>query len=88
MDNLEVRVASAVADDVQIAAESDPLVSLIERAVQSATGGRVHQFRVDVAEDSIRLQGYCATFHCNQLAQTAAMEVAGDRAVDNRIVVW
>ena len=88
MENLEVKVASVVADEARYPTEPDPLVDQIARAVHSATGGRVHQLEVEVLQTSIRLKGFCATFHCNQLAQTAAMEVAGDLVVDNQIVVW
>lgn len=88
MENVEVRTASAVVDDIRYDTEVDPLGDLVARAVQLATGRRVHKLEVEVLDDSIRLLGFCATFHCNQIAQTAAMEVAGDLPVDNQIVVW
>ncbi len=93
MEDVNLRAATAVTDKVatQDSAYDQECLKLakeVERAVQSATGGRVHKIEVEISEDTILLRGFCATFHCNQLAQTAAMDVAGDMPIDNQIVVW
>lgn len=68
--------------------EIDSLIGEVISIIHQHTGGRVHKLEVEVQDAIILLRGFCATFHCNQLAQAAAMSVAGDLAVDNQIVVW
>ncbi|REJ96842.1 MAG: hypothetical protein DWQ35_03520 [Planctomycetota bacterium] len=88
MEDVDVKPTSARTGLSRRSEEQEQLAQRVIRAVQLATGGRIHKIEVEVLDTSIRLRGFCATFHCNQLAQTAAMEVAGELHVDNQIVVW
>ncbi len=62
---------------------AEELAASIERAVQQETGRRVRNLSVEVSEDGVLLRGYCATYHCKQLAQHAAMPMAGDRLTNS-----
>lgn len=86
MEDVKISVANLSDDEVRC--DADPILEEITQAVRAATGGRVHNFKVEVVDATVQLKGFCATFHCNQLAQTAAMEIAGDMHVENQIVVW
>jgi len=88
MEDVRETTTSIAAENPHFDTGIDPLVDQVAQAVEAATGGRVHKLVVEIAGDTIRLQGFCATFHCNQLAQTAAMDVAGEAVVENQIVVW
>lgn len=66
---------------------SQQLAVKIENAVRRATGDRVSELRVDVDDDCVALRGRCGTFYTAQLAQHAAMSMAGVREVANKISV-
>jgi hypothetical protein len=55
--------------------------------IQDRLGGRVRDLRIVVRPSGILLQGRAATYHAKQLAQHAAMEVAGMRILANDIEV-
>ena len=62
-------------------------VARIRRTVRRETRGGVSQLKVEVDSRGIRLRGKCNSFYCKQLAQQAAMRLAGDAPVDNQIEV-
>jgi len=59
----------------------------IKRAVRRNAGGGVRQLDVAVDDHFVRLHGRCASFYCKQLAQQAAMRLAGTARVVNDIEV-
>lgn len=63
------------------------LAQRIKGAVRLGTSARVHNLAVQVTGTHVVLDGFCTTFHCYQLAQHAAMQLAEDLPVDNRIEV-
>ena len=58
-----------------------------KKAVRLETSSRVHNLGVQVTGTHVVLEGFCSSFHCFQLAQHAAMRLAEDLPVDNRIEV-
>ena len=68
-------------------AQAKELAARIRRMIRRRTGGGVHQLRVDIGPDTIRLSGSCSTYYCRQLAQQAAMLLGKPRRVDDRVVV-
>ena len=71
----------------EVPAGADQLVLRIKQAVRRETSGRVHNLTVVVTGTHVVLEGFCSTFHCYQLAQHAAMQMAHDLSVDNQIEV-
>lgn len=69
--------------------ESDAtkLAARISRVVRRRTSGTIHNLRVEVRRDGVFLDGNCASFYAKQLAQQAAMPLAHDRQLTNRIEV-
>jgi hypothetical protein len=65
----------------------EDLAAQVQVAVRHATGNRIHNLAVHVNGTHIILDGFCSTYHCNQIAQHAAMRSAQDLRVDNRIEV-
>ena len=63
------------------------LASQIQQQIRRETSGRIHNLTVAVTGTHIVLEGFCSTFHCFQLAQHAAMRLAHDLLIDNRIEV-
>lgn len=61
--------------------------SRIRRAVRRETRGGVNQLKVDIDPRGVHLRGRCRSFYCKQLAQQAAMRLAGDTPLDNQIEV-
>jgi hypothetical protein len=59
----------------------------LESLVQRRLSGRVRDLRVVVRREGIILQGRVGTYHAKQLAQHAAMEVAGLPILANDIEV-
>jgi hypothetical protein len=55
--------------------------------IQDRLGGRVRDLRILLRSAGIILQGRAATYHAKQLAQHAAMEVAGRPILANDIEV-
>ena len=67
--------------------EAEELAASIERAVQQETGRRVRDRSVEISEEGVLLRGRCTTYHCKQLAQHAAMAMAGGDRLTNSIEV-
>ena len=59
----------------------------IDRSVRERTGGRVSDLRVIVSPCYVILHGRCSTYYMKQLAQHAAMSLAGESVVVNDIQV-
>ena len=59
----------------------------LEAIVQRRLGGRVRDLRIVFRQNGIILQGHTNTYHAKQLAQHAAMEVAGVPILANDIEV-
>lgn len=74
-------------EDTQANRRREQLASRIGAAVARRTGGNVRDLEVRVGPDGICLTGSCATFYTKQLAQTAAMGLAGDWPLTNSIDV-
>jgi hypothetical protein len=56
----------------------DPdLATRVETRVQHLLAGRVRDFRVQIKEQGLVLQGRTRTYHARQLVRQAAMETAG-----------
>jgi hypothetical protein len=55
--------------------------------IQSRLGGRIRDLHVIARDNGIILQGRTATYHTKQLAQHAAMEIAGLPILRNDIEV-
>jgi hypothetical protein len=71
-----------------MSAEDEKLAARIERAIRRGTSDKVRDLKVDIRRDGIHLTGRCGTFYCKQLAQTAALALAGKCQLHNRIEVW
>ena len=63
------------------------LTAQIRHDVRRCTSGRIHNLTVVMTGTHVVLEGFCSSFHSYQLAQHAAMRVAQDFSVDNRIEV-
>lgn len=59
----------------------------LAHAIRLATSARIHNLSIRVTGTHIELHGFCSTFHCFQLAQHAAMQLADELLVDNQIEV-
>lgn len=62
-------------------------VARIRRAVRRETRGGVNQLKVEIDTRGVHLRGRCQSFYCKQLAQQAAMRLAGETPLDNQIEV-
>lgn len=71
-----------------MSAEEEKLAARIERAIRRGTSDKVRELRVEIRRDGIHLAGRCGTFYCKQLAQTAALPLAGTMPLHNWIEVW
>lgn len=69
-------------------AEQEKLAARIERHIRRETNDKVRELRVLVHVSGVVLKGRCGTFYCKQLAQHAAMKIAGDEPLVNQIDVW
>jgi hypothetical protein len=65
----------------------DRLAVRIARVVKRRTAGSVQNLRVEVRRDGVFLDGNCETFYTKQLAQQAAMDLAHEKPLTNRIEV-
>lgn len=65
----------------------DRLATRIARVVRRRTAGSVQNLRVEVRRDGVFLDGECDTFYTKQLAQQAAMDLADEKPLMNRIEV-
>lgn len=66
---------------------SEKLAARIARVVKRRTAGSVQNLRVEVRRDGVYLDGQCASFYTKQLAQQAAMGLADEKQLTNRIEV-
>ncbi len=68
--------------------EAEELAALIERAVQSETGGGIDNLTVVIDHEGVLLKGRCDSYYCKQLAQHAAMNLfSGEERLVNGIEV-
>jgi osmotically-inducible protein OsmY len=65
----------------------ESLAQRVERGVVDLTCGGVRDLEVRVNDGRVHLRGFCGTFYIKQLAQTAAMSLAGQLRVVNQIDV-
>jgi osmotically-inducible protein OsmY len=87
MDPMSAAVAPGGSSAI---ASLEKLAASIERLVHRRTSGQIRDLRVEVSQESVRLQGRCATFYCKQLAQQAVMDtmdVNGNSTLTNEIEV-
>jgi osmotically-inducible protein OsmY len=73
---------------VVMSADQEKLAARIERHIRRQTSDKVRELRVEVTDDRILIKGRCGTFYCKQLAQHAAMTLAGQESLVNQIDVW
>ncbi|HEY2826365.1 MAG TPA: hypothetical protein VGJ04_02100 [Pirellulales bacterium] len=59
----------------------------IKRTIRRKTGGGVHELKVEMNSDTLRLRGHCSSFYCKQKAQHAAMEYLVGETLINEIEV-
>ena len=62
-------------------------VETLEAQMRSRLGSRVRDLRVMMDGDGVVLEGRAPSFHAKQLAQHAAMQLAGLPIIANDIVV-
>jgi hypothetical protein len=77
-------VGSAVEPDPHVA----HLAQRIRHDVREQTFGGVRDLEVRITAQGVVLRGRCSSFYCKQLAQHAAMVLAGPRTLTNEIEVW
>ncbi|HVA46718.1 MAG TPA: BON domain-containing protein [Pirellulales bacterium] len=65
----------------------EKLAARIARVVTRRTAGSVQNLRVEVRRDGVFLDGQCPSYYAKQLAQQAAMTLADDKPLTNRIEV-
>ena len=82
------RIGEALPAAIPLSVEAEKMALRIERAVRRGTSDKVRELKVVIARDGIHLTGRCGSYYCKQLAQTAAMAIAGKEPLYNRIEVW
>jgi hypothetical protein len=85
-----LNVISSVGHPIEmpLSVDAEKLILLMERAIRRATSDRIHLLHVTILADSVVLRGRCATYHCKQLAQTAAQKMLSVKTLHNHIEVW
>jgi hypothetical protein len=63
------------------------LVIAIRQRIESRLHGRVRNLKVQLADNTVVLEGQCATYYTKQLAQHAALGILEDEQLENAIVV-
>jgi len=63
------------------------LTVAIRQRIESRLGGRVQELAIRIKDNTIVLEGHCATFYTKQLAQHAALGVLEDEQLENAIIV-
>lgn len=63
------------------------LAIAIRQRIESRLAGRVHDLAVRINNDTIVLEGHCATYYTKQLAQHAAFGVLDGEPLENSIIV-
>ena len=76
----------SIEKDVQ-SSHREQLVRAIEKRIESRLPGRVRNLVVRTFEDTVVLEGQCATYYTKQLAQHAALGILEDEHLENSIVV-
>jgi hypothetical protein len=71
----------------EAAVSHEEFAEFLESQIQRRLGGQVRDLHVLLREDGVILQGRSATYHAKQLAQHAAMELAGVHVLANDIEV-
>lgn len=66
---------------------SEKLAVRIAHVVAHRTAGSVQNLRVEVRRDGVFLDGQCPSYYAKQLAQQAAMDLADEKQLTNRIEV-
>lgn len=72
---------------LQLVSEAQRQVEAIEGVVQRRTSGQIRDLRVELQNGLIVLSGRTSTYYAKQLAQQAALDVAGHHELANEIVV-
>jgi hypothetical protein len=73
---------------LRAAADRDDLASRIQVYIERKACGRIRDLRVICAGEQIILQGHSRTYHAKQIAQEAALDIAGSEpALANQIIV-
>lgn len=78
---LETATLRAVADD------PSALILRLERLVQSRTGSRIRDLRVEVRGEEVVLTGRTSTYYAKQLATHATLGEISPRSLTNAIDV-
>lgn len=73
--------------DARDDSRSEKLAARIARVVARRTAGSVQNLRVEVRRDGVFLDGQCPSYYAKQLAQQAAMDLADEKPLTNRIEV-
>jgi hypothetical protein len=63
-------------------------VAKLEAHIQCRLGGRIREFRLDVTDEGVVLQGHTNTYYAKQLAQHAVMEATPRPILANEIEVY
>jgi hypothetical protein len=63
------------------------LAAAITQRIESRLPGRVRNLHVRITNESVVIEGLCATYYTKQLAQHAALGVLEDEHLENAIVV-
>jgi hypothetical protein len=66
---------------------SRQLEMVIRQRIEQRLPGRVRNLAVRVIDDTVLLEGQCATYYTKQLAQHAAMGVLQNEHLENAIIV-
>lgn len=73
---------------VSTSLRQEELANRIQVYIERKACGRIRDLRVICAGEQIILQGHSRTYHAKQLAQEAALDIAGERpSLANQIVV-
>ena len=78
---------TAPAEPDEAAERSRQLAVAIRQRIESRLPGRVRGLSVTVLDDTVMLEGRCATYYTKQLAQHAALGILDDEHLENLIVV-
>lgn len=73
--------------DSPVDGAAERLAARIARVVERRTSRTIHNLHVEVRRDGVFLDGQCDCFYSKQLAQQAAMGLADDKQLTNRIKV-
>ena len=80
-------LATSDAEPAVVSVSNQQLAATIERVILDRTGGKIQRLKVEIRRETIVLHGVCPTFYAKQLAQHAAMRLAGNLTVANDLKV-